>query len=83
MTTEATESLTRKRRAFALLRDVLDLPDAERSLAIAKHCDEAALASQVHALLAVERASLLDGAASDIAVRFAEEDVAHSSRALA
>ncbi len=77
MTTELDEALTRKRRVFALLRDVLDLPDAERTQAIAKHCDDdVALASQVHALLAVERASLLDGAASDIAVRFAEGDMA-------
>lgn len=77
MTNVATDSLDRKRRAFALLRDVLDLPDGERTLAIAKHCDDdAALASQVHAMLAMERASLLDGAASDIAVRLAEGDMA-------
>ena len=71
------EGLTRKRRAFALLRDVLDLPDDERTQAIVRHCgDDVALASEVRALLAVERTSLLDGAASDIAVRLAEDDVA-------
>ena len=77
MNDETDTALVRKRRAFALLRDVLDLPDIGRTQSIADHCgDDAALALQVHALLAAERGSLLDGAASDIAVRLAEGDVA-------
>jgi eukaryotic-like serine/threonine-protein kinase len=68
------ERLDQKRRAFALLREVLDLPDGQRTQAIANLCgDDAPLAAEVGLMLAAERACLLDGAASDIAGRLVKD----------
>lgn len=75
MNDELDSGLERKRRAFALLRDVLDLPNAEQAHAIAERCGgDLLLAAEASRLLAAERANLLDGAASDLVARLAEDD---------
>ncbi|MEO7065204.1 MAG: tetratricopeptide repeat protein [Dokdonella sp.] len=77
MTDESSERLARQRRAFALLRELLDLPEPERAQAIASCCgDDDVLASEMHALLAAEHSGVLDRAACDIAARLADEDAA-------
>ncbi|MEO8010820.1 MAG: serine/threonine-protein kinase [Dokdonella sp.] len=75
MIDEHNDGLARKRRAFVLLRDILDLSDDQRTQAIDSHCaGDEALAADVRAMLTIEHASLLDGVASHIAMRFAEDD---------
>ncbi|MFZ1623103.1 serine/threonine-protein kinase, partial [Dokdonella sp.] len=75
MNGELDNGLGRKRRAFAVLRDVLDFPAAEQAQVAVERCaDDAALAAEVGRMLAAERAGVLDGAASDLAARLAEDE---------
>ncbi|MEO8959587.1 MAG: tetratricopeptide repeat protein [Rudaea sp.] len=75
MTDESSERLDRKRRAFTLLREVLDLPESERAQAITSGCgDDTTLAADVQALLAAEHSGVLDRAAGDVASRLVEEN---------
>ena len=63
-------SLDLKRRAFAVVREVLDLPPGERASRVAVLCaDDAALATEVAAMLASEPDGMLDRTAAGVAAR--------------
>ncbi len=67
------DPLALKRRAFALLRNLLDLPDGEQTHAAADECGGGGvLASEVNARLAGAHAGLLGGTPDDITQHFAE-----------
>jgi tetratricopeptide (TPR) repeat protein/predicted Ser/Thr protein kinase len=63
-------SLDLKRRAFAVVREVLDAPVAERAARVAALCgNDAALAAEVAAMLASEPDGMLDRTAAGVAAR--------------
>ena len=75
MTTPSRDALARRRRAFAMLRDALDIDEAARQAWI----DEAAagddaLAAEVRALLAASSPRLLDGDVAAVASRLSGDD---------
>ncbi|HEY6894880.1 MAG TPA: serine/threonine-protein kinase, partial [Rhodanobacteraceae bacterium] len=75
-------TLERKRRAYALLREALELPHDEHAAFIAAHCaDDPALADELAALLdASQREILIDRPAADVAADFGFEP-AHAMQA--
>ncbi len=75
MTTDSGDSLQHRRRAFALLRQALDISGGTREEWIAQQCgDDAELAAELRALLGPEAPHLLDEQASAIAARLIEND---------
>lgn len=77
MTADSDESLARKRHAFALLREALDLAPEERADWLAQRSGgDDALAAELRTLLAAQGGNLLDGSASDVAARLADDDEA-------
>lgn len=87
MTTENADDSSRRRwRAYGLLREALDVDEAERAPWIARRCaGDAALAAELHALLATQAPSLLDGEAGALAARLVaagapEDELACGSR---
>ncbi len=74
MSRESETDLERRRRAFAVLREALDIDDAERERWIDERCaGDEALAAEVRALLPAPRAGVLDEDASTIAARLLDE----------
>jgi serine/threonine-protein kinase len=72
--TTAADDLDRQRRAFALLRDLLDAePDARESMLAARCGDDTALAADMRALLSAREPALLDHDASALAARLVEQ----------
>ncbi|MEO8670490.1 MAG: serine/threonine-protein kinase [Tahibacter sp.] len=63
--------IERQRRAFSILKELLDMPEAEHAAAIARVCaDDADLATEVRIMLAAHRHSgILDQPALDVAAR--------------
>ncbi len=77
MSVDSSEAIDRRRRAFVLLRELLDVTGGEREEWIAHRCGEdAALAAELRSLLAGGNATVLDGDPGAIAARLAEEDEA-------
>ncbi len=65
-------NLDRKRAAFRILRELLDLPEQARDAHLAARCgDDAALAAQVRTLLAAQPSPVMDEPASTVAHRLA------------
>ncbi|KAB2897411.1 MAG: serine/threonine protein kinase, partial [Dokdonella sp.] len=71
MTIELADDSARRRwRTYVLLREALDVDEAERAQWIARRCaGDAALAAELQALLATQAPSLLDGEAGALAAR--------------
>jgi serine/threonine-protein kinase len=78
MTIESAEPIERKRRAFALLREALDVEEAARGAWIVQRCaNDAATAAELRTLLASPHALLLDrevGALAAALIEAAEAD---------
>lgn len=78
MSADSGEILERRRRAFLLLREVLDVAGDARVEWIDRRCDgDDALAAELRTLLASEETGLLDGDAGAVAARLIEEDETH------
>ena len=70
MNLEPEQTLQRRRRAFALLREAFDIDDAQRECWINERCaDDAALAAELRALFAAPDSGVLDEDASALAAR--------------
>ncbi|MBO9662959.1 serine/threonine-protein kinase [Dokdonella sp.] len=80
MSSDSSDILARRRRAFVLLREALDVADEARGAWIARRCDgDDALADELRALLGTEKTDLLDDDVGVIAARLIDEDETHET----